>query len=312
MLPELSARLTNALAQKRHKERLERDLEALKAELKNASSRLDSLSAQLTREKVDVEKLERTSLTALFYSVLGSREEQLEKERQELLSAQLQYQQVKHQVEALQRDRDYLRQQIGDLAGVEDQYEALLAEKEAWLRQSDQVVAGKLMEIAEQGAELASQINEISEAIQAGKGTLSSLETVLDSLEGAQRWGVWDMFGGGLLSTAVKHDRIDRARQGIQDVQERMSHFKRELADVEDEAGLNIDIGGFETFADYFFDGLIVDWVVQSKIETSLGRARDAQKALNQAVKRLQSLKQNLQSKQSDLQERRAQIIERG
>ena len=120
------------------------------------------------------------------------------------------------------------------------------------------------------------------------------------------------MFGGGLLSTAVKHDRIDRARQGIQDVQERMSHFKRELADVEDEAGLNIDIGGFETFADYFFDGLIVDWVVQSKIETSLGRARDAQKALNQAVKRLQSLKQNLQSKQSDLQERRAQIIERG
>lgn len=310
MLPELSARLTNALAQKQHKEKRVRDLEAVEAELGHASSRLEALGAQLAREKVDVDKLERTSLTALFYSVLGSREEQLEKERQELLSIQLRYQQVKHQVEALQRDHKYLRQQIADMAGVEDQYKALLAEKEAWLRQSDQAVANQLLENARQSADLVSQINEISEAIRAGRSVLTSLEAVLDSLGSARNWGVWDMFGGGLISTAVKHGRIDRARQGIRDVQERMSRFKRELADIQD-VELKVDIGGFETFADYFFDGLIVDWVVQSKIEASLGRAGDAKKVIGRAVRRLQGLKQDLHSRQSDLQEQRAQIIER-
>jgi hypothetical protein len=32
---------------------------------------------------------------------------------------------------------------------------------------------------------------------------------------------------------------------------------------------MSLDIGGFATFADYFFDGLIADWVVQSKIHNA-------------------------------------------
>ena len=30
---------------------------------------------------------------------------------------------------------------------------------------------------------------------------------------------------------------------------------------------VSLEIGGFSKFADYFFDGLIADWVVQSKIQ---------------------------------------------
>mgnify|MGYP001559106142 CR=1 FL=1 len=33
---------------------------------------------------------------------------------------------------------------------------------------------------------------------------------------------------------------------------------------------IDINIGSFETFADYFFDGLISDWVVQSGIHELL------------------------------------------
>lgn len=310
MLPKLSARLIDVLARKRRKEKLERGLVAVQTELRQVSSRLEALHAQLTKEKVDVEKLERTSLTALFYSVLGGREEQFEKERQELLHAQLRYQQVKHQVEALQRDREYLRRQIGDLAGVEEEYQALLAEKETLLRQSNQAVAGELLEIAGQNADLTSQMKEVSQAIRAGESVLAGLEIVLDLLGSAQNWGVWDMLGGGLISTAVKHDRIDRARQGIREVQERISRFKREITDVRD-VELDIDIGGFETFADYFFDGLIVDWVVQSKIETSRERAKGAKEVMRQAIRSLQDLKRDLESQQNALLERRTKIIER-
>ena len=115
MLPELNARLTKVVEQKRLKVKLEQDLHAVEKEYLEKSTRLETLRTQLDKEKVDVEKLERTSLTALFYSVLGSREQQLEKERQELLSAQLLYQQTKHQVDFLERESDRLLHQLEEL-----------------------------------------------------------------------------------------------------------------------------------------------------------------------------------------------------
>jgi len=141
MLQELSSRLSKIIGQKRLKIKLEQDLLSVEAELRDKSSRLAALSTQLEKEKVDIEKLEHTSLTTLFHSVLGSREGQLEKERQELLSVQLQYQQTRHQVEYLEREQNLLNQQIEELASAEADYESLLSEKERLLCQSNQAVA---------------------------------------------------------------------------------------------------------------------------------------------------------------------------
>jgi uncharacterized protein YlxW (UPF0749 family) len=310
MLPELSARLSKIIEQKRPKKKLEGDLLAVEAELQEISPRLATLGAQLEKEEIDVQKLERTSLTTLFYTVLGSREGQLEKEQQELLSIQLQYQQTKHQVEYLEREQAFLNGKLEKLAGVEAEYEALLSEKEAFLRESNQAVASQLIEYAEQSANLASEVKELSEAVQAGREVSSSLEQVLDSLESAKSWGTLDLLGGGLISTAVKHSRIDDARDGIHGVQMKMSQFKRELADVSERIELKIDITEFETFADFFFDGLIFDWIVQSKIAESLERTQGAQDMISRAIEELEDLKQNAQKVQNDLQEKRAHIIE--
>jgi DNA repair exonuclease SbcCD ATPase subunit len=262
MLEELSARLSKALERKRLKGKLERDLRAVESELRDKSPRLASLSAQLEKERVDVEKLERTSLTTLFYSVLGGREEQLEKERQELLAAQLSYQQTRHQVAYLERERDRLLEQLDRLADAEAEYESLLAEKERLLRQSDQAVAGELIGISEQIAGLNAEMREITEALNAGHGVISGVDRVIEALESATHWGTWDLLGGGIIATAIKHSRVDDARDAIYDVQVKMSQLTRELADVRESGGLQIDITELETFADYFIDGLIFDWIV--------------------------------------------------
>ena len=39
---------------------------------------------------------------------------------------------------------------------------------------------------------------------------------------------------------------------------------------------IRIDIGGFLTFADFFFDGIIADWLVQSKIQEARRQVADA------------------------------------
>jgi DNA repair exonuclease SbcCD ATPase subunit len=247
----------------------------------------------------------------LFYSVLGSREQQLEKERQELLAAQLTYQQTKHQVEFLERERSRLSQRLDRLTHVESEYETLLTEKENLLHQTNQAVASELIEISDQIANHSAQIYEINEAIRAGNSVISGLDQIIQALEGATNWGTWDLLGGGIIATAIKHSRIDDAQNGIYDVQAKMSQLTRELADVQNNVDLQIDISELETFADFFLDGLIFDWIVQSKIVDSLERTKGAKDRVLQVVGELEELKESAQNKNNDLQVKRALVIER-
>ena len=310
MLPELSARLSEIIEQKRLKNKLEQDLRAVENELQDQSARFESLMTQLEKEKVDVEKLERINLTTLFYSVLGSREQQLEKERQDLLTAQLLYQQSKHQVAFLEQERNSLLQQLDKLADVESQYDLLFSEKEHLLHQSNPAVANQLFDVSEPIADLNVEVKELAEAITAGNRVISSLEQVIGSLESAKSWGTWDMLGGDFIATAIKHSKIDDARNGIYDIQAKISQLTRELADVQRSVELQIDISELAYFADFFLDDLIFDWIVQSKIINALEQSKKAKDIIFQAVKELERLKDSTQKKNNDLQDRRTQLIE--
>lgn len=310
MLSELSQQLEQAIEQHRLKRKLERDLRTVEHELQTKTVQVESLKNQLEKEQVDVTKLERTSLTSLFYSVLGSREQQLEEERQEMLAAQLQYQQAKRQLEFLEQDQAYLQRQLVELEGIEAKYNALLAQKEQLIQQSGGTAAKALFEVTEQIAQQKNELKELSEAIAAGEQVITALQQTIAALESAEGWGTWDLLGGGLLSTAVKHSRIDEARQTIQQVQGKMNRFQRELADIRTQVNLQIDIGHFESFADYFFDGLIMDWIVQSKISDSLARARQAKASISRAVKQLEQRRKQTQNHEQTLKEKRTQIIE--
>lgn len=310
MLHEVSTQLSKVLEQKRLREKLTRDVESVATELREKSDQLETLTAHLKKEQVDVDRLEQNSLTSLFYSVLGSRDEQLDKERQELLAAQLKHGQMKHQVDYLQRELDRLQEQAHALDGVEAEYESLLSQKEDLLRRTHQTVAAQLLDLSVQIANHSAQEAEITEAIAAGNAVMARLDLVIDSLRSAEGWGAWDIFGGGFLATAAKHSRIDEARVHIHEVQTGMSHFKRELADVQKNIDLKVDIGEFDYFADFFFDGLIMDWIVQSKITDSLTRAKAAKDVIGQAVGELEVLRKTTQTQLNDVKQNRTLLIE--
>lgn len=312
MYQEISNRLTNAIEKRRLRDKLKRNLGEVQDELEREATRLRALEDQLSKEKADLEKMERLSLSALFYTVLGSREEQTEKERQEFLAAQLQYQKAKFLLTSLESEHEHLNDQLDRLEDIDQEYAALLSEKEDLLRSADQEMERELAKIDEETANLKAETTELGEAIRAGKDVLAGLTRVSESLESAQSWGVWDMVGGGLLSTAVKHDRINQARAAVFEVQAQMNNFKRELADVDKSAELEVELTAFESFADYFFDGLIIDWIVQSKINNSLEQTRKAQKNVRKAIEELDELKARAKEDARALSEKRAALIEKG
>ncbi len=117
---------------------------------------------------------------------------------------------------------------------------------------------------------------EISEAIQAGNEALRCLENAKDYLDSAGNWGLLDIFGGGLLTTFVKHSKMNQANEQIQAARTALISFQRELHDVQQLGDLKVETGDLLGFADYFFDGLLADLLVQSRINNAKNQIDNA------------------------------------
>jgi DNA repair exonuclease SbcCD ATPase subunit len=311
-LKSLDERLTEVKEDIRHKQKLEKDLLQIKESLAAEREKYANLKKQLLKEGRDVEKLEGLSLSGLFLTVLGSKEAQLEKERQEYLAAKLRYDACRSEIDALEgKERDTIKQ-LALLEGLEAKYRELLAEKEAVILSGQGGQARLLLELSEELGELKANQKELQEAIEAGNHALLQLKKVQDSLGSAQGWGVWDILGGGLIATAIKHSRIDDARQHVHSAQQALHWFIRELKDVNPhlQTDITIDIGGFATFADYFFDGLIMDWIVQSRINESLNNVNNLVRGVSHTLRNLQQELHIVQNRLAEGYKKRQLIIE--
>lgn len=110
---------------------------------------------------------------------------------------------------------------------------------------------------------------ERQEAIEAGEKALASLRKAQEYLNSARDWGIYDIIGGGLISTLVKHDRMDQAGQYISEAREDLRHFRKELADIDNTEHIDLRTRDIWGFADILFDGLIADMAVQNRINNA-------------------------------------------
>ena len=118
------------------------------------------------------------------------------------------------------------------------------------------------------------EIREIEEAISAADDTLGHLYKAKEYLDSAGAWGILDIFGGGLFSGIIKHSKMSNAEQQIEAARNSLRRFSKELRDVTGYS--SIHISEFLTFADFFFDGVIADVLVQSKIKEARNQCDDA------------------------------------
>ena len=297
MLTEIHDRLLRAKERLRQKQKLEAMLHEAQAMLDEEQRKCRRHEQILAREKADVDKLEGFGLTDLFYSILGTKEERLEKERQEHLAAKLKHEECTQAVDEARQEVAKLQSELGTFRGAETEYNGLIEEKQQLLTQSGDQRAERLLSFTERLADLEADRKELREAVAAGENAQRSLEQVRSELRSAANWGTWDLLGGGTLATWAKHSKIDSAKHQAQVAQRHLRQFQEELADADHRLHVSLeDIGGFSTFADFFFDGLIADWVVQSKVQKASNACDSAMSkvavALNECRRRLSETEQ--------------------
>ena len=131
---------------------------------------------------------------------------------------------------------------------------------------------------------------EKREAINAGRRAISSLKAARDNLNSAKNWGLADMFGGGFFTTMLKHSKMEQARQNMEQAKYDLRNFSRELNDVNMACALNLNTDDFLSFADYFFDGFVVDWMVQDRINNARYQVEEAIRRTEYIIIQLQGM----------------------
>ena len=307
MLDRLNEEIFEIKKRLREYNKLKSLREAMQDELSQLVQSRGDLLQRHEKELKDVENLEKSGVKSLFLSITGKREEYLEKEKEELLRAKASYEECQTNIQDLEKDlaeADMLLSQFGD---VEGNYKQLLKEKEELLIESGGIQGKALGERLIRADELEVDIKEVKEAIAAGRSTLESLEGVREKLNSAKGWGTWDLLGGGLVSNLAKHSAIDEANRRARQVQHQLKAFRKELSDVNEFTDIEVNISAFASFADFFLDGLIADWFVQSRINDSISHVEDANGSIENIVRelenRLAGLEEDLKSTKEEIGE---------
>ena len=107
------------------------------------------------------------------------------------------------------------------------------------------------------------------EIIDAGYQAIDCLNEALKKLNQASGLGIVDILGGGFFASILKREKMKQANQSIQKAKRALIKFNDELDDIYDQDEYSIDVDDFLNTADWLFDNMMVDILVQQRIETS-------------------------------------------
>lgn len=128
---------------------------------------------------------------------------------------------------------------------------------------------------------------EIVEAIQLVDKSLEALENAKIDLKSASDWEIVDIFGGGLITSLIKHD-MDDAQIHMNLAKESLMKLSDQLKIMDKDLAFQFDVLDFTDTLDIFVDNLFSDLLVQS----SISQARDK---LDEVIKKVKEIKKQLE-----------------
>jgi DNA repair exonuclease SbcCD ATPase subunit len=304
--------LDDAIAAQREAAHLQDLLARLRRELAVARESLARLRARHESEAQDVERLEGFGLTAVLAAVRGTRTGSLDRERAEEVAARYAMQTATARLQALEGRREEVDRRLARLGDTAARREAAVQAHVEALRAGASPHAAGLEAVLDELAEAGAEATELDQAHEAGIRAAAALDAALGELSSADSWSAYDTwFGGGLVSSAIKHNRLDDAGRLIARAQEALLDLARELQDVEKVTDLRADLGISPTTRafDVWFDNVVSDLSVRSSIKDSQARVQDAAASVREAMQRLVVRRATLDQRVADLRARRDALL---
>lgn len=296
------------------KERADAKLADLYIQQNELEKKAADLKKIMEDEQEDVDRLNRKSLTAFLYRASGKMGEKLSKEEKEAFAAAVKYDAAAKELQAVEEDIAYYEKQASGLPDCKLQYERMLEAKKEEIKESGNIEAEKILEMERQISAIENRRKEVKEAISAGERARSIAEETLEGLQSAKNWGMVDLIGGGIMSDVIKYDKLKTVKDRTSALQMALRTFRTELSDVSSriEGPLQVEVGEFLHFADYFFDGIFTDWMVYDKIKVSKERAEQTYSQIQGILEQLRKMQEQLHTEEEQKRRELEQIVLKG
>lgn len=271
MEEHINEKLKKVRSQNNRLQQLHLTLGGLKHQLKRKVPLQRQQRALLNTKFNAYKRMQNISLTSLFFSIFGNKEEQLHKREKIYQAAKINFNKGEQEVKNLREQIQEIQKEIRQLGNIETKYEQLLVEKEAHI----------LSEESARSSQFASILVKLKKAeltLQQAKKThhhiipvIERLDEILSKLNAALGWGRMDMIGGGMIVKSIKYAKIGTAEGMVRKLRSDIRAFAREAEKIDEALFLShsIDIGKFMAIPNFIFDNLIMDFMVQGKIHNA-------------------------------------------
>lgn len=257
----------------------------------------------------ELNQMQTGGLNTFLSKIIPGREKKLEVCRMMADEAAAKYDTAIH---ALMENTDQihkLERQVSNGHQARLKLDSLIAQKAALIQQTGGDLAQTLADLDNRLYTLSQRRTELDQAVQAGRGALATIDSIIDKLQNAQNWGTFDIVGGGLITDIAKHSNLDDASQLTYTLQKQIHAFQKELSDISIHADFSIEVSDFMKFADFAFDGLIADWLVLDKINSSLSQATHTRNQIASAIHMLEPLQQECVSDHDQTRRQRINFL---
>ena len=265
-MPTLDQQLLDVYDEYNRKQKIKTHLQHLHVIIGQKEEELVEVTTLLDQEQEDLDALEGKNIYSIFQYLLGNKQQELEKAKQEYLAAYVKYNALISNLEDLREERAVLEKSYSSLHAIDEQFETLMKEKMSLLNQGKKLPAG-FDKLTEKIANYRSKIRELEQTIKKGISAKKYLHKVMLGLQQIEHWG-----NVPPLEVPSRIDKkVERINKDIYVANNYLQKYEDELSDISDLFQLDYqrEVNQLEFFLDQFIDCLITDWIVKHKIHNA-------------------------------------------
>ena len=264
-------------------EKTKKRMAIIKLRLSLLFSDLSFHKSKMNEEHEDVIKLEKKSIISLFRNILGNQIEQLERERQEYLQAVLEYNSIANEINLLRYEEEILNSKLIDTTELKSQLDYYLKVKEQKLLFNDAEQSKLIKEINSDIDILHTFKRELKEAKLVAVVVDKIMIKAFTKLKKVKDFEYKKMNGAGRNSSYTKKSFIDSAIKDASEINFYLGKLDSELSDVYTQYTF-FSIYKYQNFVDSFYDNLITDWVLQSKLKNAINCLQSADDQIKRII----------------------------
>ncbi|MDP4094920.1 MAG: hypothetical protein Q8920_16365 [Bacillota bacterium] len=277
-----------------------------------AEQNIQALMKKYREESLDVEHLQKDSLSATILKFIGKYDNKVTKEMEEMYLAKMEYDNANERVRELYNNRDELTKRINELKEEKNCYETELQNRISLLKKNLTSQASiKYSQLEAEQDSLSGQQAEITEALTAANKVTSTLTSAIQHLDSAESWATFDVWTrGGIFNHMAKYEHIDEAQSICNRLDSQLKDLRKELDDVNYTG--NIGFTGIDSTTraiDFWFDNIFTDLSVRSRIREDNERLRDMENQVYDIIHRLKSSGTEINKRIQDIEAIKNELV---